>query len=76
MYELLDPKPNLDEFYQIFETGFAGMTQMDVTSNQLAETRIHLIQKILHSLIDDERQFLLSVKAGEPNWSLLPLSQI
>jgi predicted nucleotidyltransferase component of viral defense system len=69
MAELLDP--NLLDIEKIYENEFKGMTHHDVSLNELLATRKKLIYEIQHSLTLHERQFLLSMKEGEPNWSLL-----
>ncbi len=75
-HKLLNPNPNLIDFEKSFENVFAGMTQLPVICEELIETRFRLIQHLLHSLTDDERKFLLSLKAGEPNWSTMPIPGI
>jgi hypothetical protein len=42
----------------------------------LLDTRETLINTINKILQDNERQFLLSVKTGNPDWSLMPLKGI
>lgn len=77
IYELLTRNPNLDDFERIFKKEFSGMTDgMNITYQELKDTRHHLIQTILNDLTDDERQFLMSFKQGEPDWSLVSLANI
>lgn len=76
MSELLDPSANQEDFSKNFTTSFSGMTQFDVTCDELFATRNQLIHGILRSLTNNERQFLLSIKSGEPDWSLLPISSL
>jgi predicted nucleotidyltransferase component of viral defense system len=68
--ELLNP--NLINQQQIFEQEFLGMANVSTSYRKLEATRTRLINKIKRILTNNERQFLLSVKLGEPNWSLLP----
>jgi hypothetical protein len=77
MHELLNPARNLDlyGFEKIFKNEFSGMTNDEsVTSQQLIEVRQRLIHDILNSFTQDEKKFLLSLKSGSPEWSLMPIS--
>lgn len=76
IHEILNPNPNLQDMRKIFEEGFIGMTSTDVSYDKLVETRYDLIRQILQSLTTNERIFLLSVKKGEPDWSLIPIPGI
>jgi predicted nucleotidyltransferase component of viral defense system len=79
MHELLNPNPNLDlrGFERLFKNEFTGMTDdASVTHEELISIRRHLIRDILNKLTNDERDFLLSLKSGEPDWSLIPITGI
>lgn len=76
MHELLNPEPNLQDMRALFENSFIGMTDLDISYEQLLETRYLLIKKILEDLTLNEREFLLSVKLGTPEWNLLPVHGI
>lgn len=76
IHELLNPKPNLVNFEKAFENEFSGMTQLPVTFDELIETRFSLIKHLLQSLSDNERKFLISLKAGEPDWSAMSIPGI
>ena len=69
--ELLSPRPQPLE--QIFRTEFSGMTREPVTLETLEEAREWIIQAARSRLTLDECRFLLSCKAGEPDWSLAGL---
>ena len=69
MAEVLAPR--LKDIQQEFETGFVGMTQDEVTLQSLYEAREQLIVKIVGEMPDAHRRFLLSFKAGDPDWQLL-----
>lgn len=72
MSELLLPH-ELD-VSEIYTKEFLGMTEVDISYDMLHETRKTLIKTINESLTDNERNFLLSIKLGEPDWDLLPIS--
>ena len=69
--ELLDPRPQPLE--QIFQTEFSGMTTEPVSLEILEKARVWLIKAVRSGLTADERRFLLSCKAGEPDWRLAGL---
>jgi hypothetical protein len=74
MNELLDPSHQ--DFRQTFENDFKGITAVEVTYDELAEVRNSLADKLLKSMTDNERQFLMSIKKGEPEWNLIDLEGI
>lgn len=71
MSELLNP--NRKDIREIYENEFAQMTEIDITVEQLEETREHLIEIINLQLTNEERNFLLSFKNRNPKWKLLGL---
>lgn len=68
--ELLRPNPKPIE--DLFANHFAGMTDEPVELAELENARTQLFEWVADALIENERQFLLSIKQGEPDWSLLP----
>lgn len=52
------------------------MTVDQVSRADLEETRIHLIKMIHAAFTNDDREFLLSIKRGEPQWDLLKIPGI
>ncbi len=74
MAELLAPraKPLPD----VFDREFAGMTREPVAVEVLESTQAALPGLLRSSLRLNERQFLLSIKRGEPDWSLLPIPHL
>ncbi|OOG28792.1 hypothetical protein B1C78_00145 [Thioalkalivibrio denitrificans] len=68
--ELLQPnrKPTED----LFANHFAGMTEEPVELAELEAARTQLFEWAASALDADERRFILSIKQGEPDWSLLP----
>ena len=65
--------PQFQPLETVFETQFKGMTLQPVHVAELEETRRALVELICKRLTNAQRQFLLSFKKGEPEWSLLPL---
>jgi len=76
IHEILNPLPNLQDLRKAYEDGFVGMSENNVSYDELRQTRVNLIKQILKSLTLNERKFLLSIKMGEPDWSLIPISGI
>ena len=75
--ELLNPNPNLGNFEKIFNKEFSGMTnEISVTQEELVRVRSHLTQLILKGFTENERKFLISLKTGLPDWSLMSIQGI
>ncbi|WP_299981827.1 nucleotidyl transferase AbiEii/AbiGii toxin family protein [Desulfobacula sp.] len=72
MSELLSP--NFQAFRQAYETDFKGMSSIEVSYQELGKIRKELPSLILSKLSRNERKFLLSVKMGIPDFSLLSIS--
>ncbi|MBN1684262.1 MAG: hypothetical protein JW855_02335 [Gammaproteobacteria bacterium] len=70
MSELLEP--NLFDIEDLFHKEFSGLTTHPVGYHDLLYYREKLIQLIKENLTNKERQFLMSVKLGDPNYSLIP----
>ncbi len=56
-----------------FERGFQGLTETPVALEELLAVREDLVAHIVGAMPEEHRRFLLSVKAGEPDWPLLGL---
>ncbi len=65
-------QPNRKPIEDLVANHFAGMTEEPVGSAQLEAARTQLFEWAARALTDNERRFLLSIKQGEPDWSLLP----
>ena len=65
-------QPNRNPMKDLFANHFAGMTEEPVDLAELEAARTRLFEWAASALTDNERRFLLSVKQGEPDWSLLP----
>lgn len=56
-----------------YKRGFEGMVDERVSLDDLLKAREDLIREIVGNMPERHRRFLLSVKRGEPDWSLLNL---
>lgn len=74
MAELLSP--NRIPIEQLYTHHFAGMTAHEIGLDELEPTREQLFAWVLSALSENERKFLLSIKQGEPDWSLMPFDHI
>lgn len=59
-----------------FNEQFSGMALKEITLQVLEETRKELIREISHKLTDNQKQFLLSFKAMQPDWHLLDAGDV
>ncbi len=74
MHELL--APNLKDFKRVYEEEFQGMTVETIHYDELVKTRMRLVDTIREELTKEEKDFLLSVKKGEPQWELVGIPGI
>ena len=74
MSELLCP--NLKDIRPVFENELQGMTFEPVTLENLLDTRDKLIRRITADLTEKERNFILPVKTGRPEWKDLGIDGI
>ncbi len=72
--EMLSPHPV--SLTAVFNEQFAGMTVKETSLQKLEETRKTFIQLINNKLTDDQKQFLLSFKAMQPDWQLLDAGDV
>jgi hypothetical protein len=52
------------------------MTEVSIPLEKLCETFVKVVDLTYSSLTYDDKEFLLSFKAGRPKWELLPLAHI
>lgn len=74
IHELIDP--NRQDIRSIYENEFSGMTAVPVRYEDLIEAREVLISILKKDFSPSEKQFLLSLKEGEPRWELLGIEGI
>jgi predicted nucleotidyltransferase component of viral defense system len=68
--------PSLRDIRQEFEHNFTGMTAEPVELDALLAARERMMRELQQGLSADERQFLLSLVAAEPEWSLLGMPHL
>ena len=74
MSELLSPH-ELD-VKNIFHKEIIGKTEARIDYKDLCEVRKRLIKTIQASLLPNEKDFLISIKSGEPQWDLMPIPNL
>ena len=74
MNELLSP--NLLDIRSLYHEQFVGMTQEEVSLQELQHVQENLSHTLVQALDEDEREFLLSMKRGEPEWSRLGIEYL
>ena len=62
--------PHFTPLAPVFDSEFSGMTLIPVTSDDLELTRQRLVADLHGMLTDADKEFLLSVKRGDPQWHL------
>ncbi|MBF2758902.1 MAG: nucleotidyl transferase AbiEii/AbiGii toxin family protein [Ectothiorhodospiraceae bacterium AqS1] len=65
-------QPKRQPIEEAFTSQLIGMTEMPVDLASLEDARTQLFEWVANALSENERRFLLSIKQGEPDWSLLP----
>lgn len=76
-HELLNPniKPyNLQK--TLHENEFSGMASKDIAYQDLAEVVENLAAAIRKNMTSNEKQFLMSLVSGKPNWELMPFTHL
>jgi predicted nucleotidyltransferase component of viral defense system len=71
IHELLNP--NLLNIETIYHHEFAGMQFREVELKTLLDIRLRLINDLRASLSDQDKEFILSIKKGKPQFELFPL---
>ncbi len=68
--------PNFVPLEDTYTNHFAGMAFKTVSLQELEETRVTMVRLIHDKLSEAHKRFLLALKQGEPDWSLLPFENI
>lgn len=72
MHEVIDPTRK--DVRAEFENQFKEMTDEALEYDALVDARERLITKLKTDLTEGERKFLVSIKEGKPDWTLLDVS--
>ena len=74
MSELLAPR--LQDMERLYVEQFMGMTREEVVFDDLVRVQRNLANTLVRALDDDEKQFLVSIKRGEPEWDRLGIEHL
>lgn len=74
MAELLEPIPQ--EIGPLYRAEFEGMTYEPVSIERLEKTLKKMVRKIHDAITDADRNFLLSLKRGTPNWQTFAFPEV
>ncbi len=74
MSEVINPR--FRDIRHEYEHGFLGMTFEKVSCEELESTREELVARIRSAFTSDDKEFLLSLKSGTPNWQLLNIDGV
>jgi predicted nucleotidyltransferase component of viral defense system len=74
MAELLDPSPM--DLTRFFELEFRGMTETPISVEVLVEARSRLVATIHRKMTDADREFLIGLKKGTPEWERIPFANV
>jgi len=69
MVEILNPK--WGALRPVFEREFQGMVVEPVTAEELRIAGEQLVSRLHEEMTQEERQFIISIKEGKPQWNLL-----
>jgi len=68
IHEVLDP--TIQDQRKAFARQFEGMTNQPFSYEDFEKTREDLIKEVHAMLTDNDKQLLLGIKSGDPDWSL------
>jgi predicted nucleotidyltransferase component of viral defense system len=68
--------PRFRDIRREYDHGFAGMTLEAVSCEELEHTREDLIRRIKAAFTADDKELLLSIKRGSPDWNLLQIPDV
>jgi hypothetical protein len=74
IHELLDPAAK--NIRRIYGNEFAGMTVVSIPYQDLIAARVTLIETLRKELTGGEREFLVSLKAGQPKWNSIGIEGV
>jgi len=74
MSELLAPK--LHDITELYNNQLIGMTRKEVSLEDLQQVQRNLANTIVRALDDDEKEFLVSVKRGKPEWDRIGIEHL
>jgi len=74
MSELLAPK--LQDIGDLYVDQLTGMTRKEVPLDDLRQLQRNLAKTLVRALDDDEKEFLVSLKRGKPEWGRIGIEDL
>lgn len=69
-------KPNFQNQQEAFLRQFEGMALRPFSYTDFENTRMQLVKEVNNMLTENDKQFLLSFKSGDPDWSLTDIDKL
>lgn len=74
MFEVLEALPK--DLSHEYDRSFKGLTDHPVELSELTSARADLINKVVHGMPNNHKEFLVSFEEGSPAWELLNVEDI
>ncbi len=74
IHELIEPTRK--DISKLYKSDFVDMTEQEVSLEELIKVREQYITQIKTGFTSNEKQFLISLKQGQPDWNLLGVPNI
>ena len=74
IHELIEPTRK--DIANLYKSDFVDMTEQEVSLEELIKVREKYITQIKTGLTSNEKQFLISLKQGQPDWGLLGVPNV
>jgi len=74
IHELIEPTRK--DISKLYESDFVDMTEHKVSLEELLKVREQYIAQLKTGLSKEEKQFLISLKQGKPDWALLGVPNV
>ena len=74
MNELLAPR--VQDIERLYADQLIGMTRSEVSLDDLLQIQRNLANSLIRALDDAKREFLVSIKRGEPEWDRLGIEHL
>ncbi len=69
-------KPNWKDISDVFDNEFQGMTKDPISLQELTNTQERMLNALKANFTQNDYEFLMSFKRGDPDWSIAPHQHI
>lgn len=74
IHELIEPTRK--DISKLYKSDFVDMTEQEVSLEELIKVREQYVTQLKAELSTNEKQFLISLKQGQPDWNLLGVPNV